>query len=161
MFRCRRPIVGWPNPLPRRPSSRAAGLFILLALPLVASAAESLDPLLARGIGQFERREFEAALATFEAAARLSPNDERPALWAGRAAGRLAESAPPLAAYRLARRTLEEFEKAYALNPRNLDVLDDLIEFHDKAPRFMGGRPAMAAQLRVRRAQLQAEALAR
>ena len=157
MFRCRRPIVGWPNPLPRRPSPRAAGLLILLALPLATHPAEPLDALLAQGTRHFERREFEAALAVFESAERLAPEDERPPLWTGRAAGRLAETASPLTAYRLARRTLQAFERAYALNPRNVDVLDDLIEFHEKAPRFIGGRPALAAQLRERRAQLQAE----
>ena len=160
MFRCRQPIVGWPNPLPRRPPPRAAGLLVLLALPLAALAAESLDALLAQGTRQFERREFEAALASFESAARLAPNDERPPLWVGRSAGRLAETASPVSAYRLARRTLRAFEHAYALNPRNLDVLDDLIEFHEKAPRFIGGRPALAAQLRERRSQLRAEASA-
>ena len=157
MFRCRQPTVGWPNAAPRRAPLRATGSFLLLALPWVTSAADTLDALLTRGVQQFERHEFDAALASFEAAARLAPTDERPVLWAGRAAGRLAEQASPLTAYRMARRTLQDFEKAYALNPRNLDVIDDLIEFHDKAPRFMGGSRAMAEQLRARRAELQAE----
>ena len=157
MFRCRQPTVGWPNASPRRAPLRAAGSFLMLVLPWTASAVDTLDALLARGVAQFERREFDAALASFDAAARLAPGDERPALWSGRAAGRLAEQSSPIIAFRLARRTLQDFERAYALNPRNLDVIDDLIEFHDKAPRFMGGSPSMAEQLRARRAALQAQ----
>ena len=128
-------------------------LLALLLGPGVARATGS-DDLLARGIQRFDAGQFEAALLLFDEAARAAPTDERPVWWSGKAAGRLAEQAGPLRAYQLARRTLRDFEKAHALNPRNVDVIDDLIEFHDKAPRFMGGSPVMARQLRERRAAL-------
>ena len=137
--------VAKSSPLPR-PLLVAAGIFFLMLNAHATDlAAEAFD----RGKGAFERRDFAQALNAFEQAHQQSPSDERYTLWAGRAAGRMAESAGPLGAFSLARKTRRYFEQSYGLNPRNPEVLADLAEFYEKAPRFMGGDAGRALRLRA------------
>jgi len=123
----------------------ASGIFLLM---LNAYAADLAAEAFARGKTAFERRDFALALDAFEQAHQQFPSDERYTLWAGRAAGRMAESAGPLGAFSLARKTRRYFEQSYALNPRNPEVIADLAEFYEKAPRFMGGDAGHARRLR-------------
>lgn len=123
----------------------ASGIFLLM---LNAYAADLAAEAFARGKTAFERRDFALALDAFEQAHQQFPSDERYTLWAGRAAGRMAESAGPLRAFSLARKTRRYFEQSYALNPRNPEVLADLAEFYEKAPGFMGGDAGHARRLR-------------
>ena len=94
----------------------ASGVFLLM---LNAYAADLAAEAFARGKTAFERRDFALALDAFEQAHQQFPSDERYTLWAGRAAGRMAESAGPVRAFSLARKTRRYFEQSYALNPRN------------------------------------------
>ena len=123
----------------------ASGIFLLM---LNAYAADLAAEAFARGKTAFERRDFALALDAFEQAHQQFPSDERYTLWAGRAAGRMAESAGPLGAFSLVRKTRRYFEQSYALNPRNPEVIADLAEFYEKAPRFMGGDAGHARRLR-------------
>lgn len=133
-------------PLLSRPLLVVAGVFLLL---LKASAGDPAAEAFLRGKADFERRAFAPALAAFEQALHAEPNQPVYLLWAGRAAGRLAEEAGPFKAFRLARQTRECFERAYALAPRDPEVVADLAEFYEKAPGFMGGNAEAARRLRA------------
>ena len=137
-------------PLLSRPLLVVAGVFLLL---LKASAGDLAAEAFLRGKTDFERRAFAPALTAFEQALQAEPQNPTYLLWAGRAAGRLAEEAGPLRAFTLARKTRACFERAYALAPRDPGVVADLAEFYEKAPGFMGGDAAAARRLR---AELQA-----
>ncbi len=104
----------------------------------------------AQGKRLYEQKDYTHALAAFDRAARDEPADERFLYWAGKSAGRLAEAAGPLAAFSLARRTRLAFERAYELNPRNLEVMEALAQFYTQAPGFMGGSEAKAQVLNER-----------
>jgi Flp pilus assembly protein TadD len=69
----------------------------------------------------------------------LAPSEASYYLWLGRAYGRKAETAFPLAAPHDAAKARTNFEKAFALDPDNPDVTDDLFEYYLQAPGFLGG----------------------
>jgi Flp pilus assembly protein TadD len=69
----------------------------------------------------------------------LEPGKSTYYLWLGRAYGRKAETAFPLVAPHDAAKARMNFEKAYALDPKNPDATDDLFEYYLEAPGFLGG----------------------
>jgi Flp pilus assembly protein TadD len=74
-------------------------------------------------------------------------------LWLGRAYGRKAEVAFPLAAPRDAAKARGNLERALQLDPNNPDVTDDLFEFYLQAPGFLGGGFDKAARMAEKIAQ--------
>ena len=67
--------------------------------------------------------------------------------WLGRAYGRRAEVSNPLLAPMLASKARQAFEKAVALDARNVDALDDLFDYYLEAPGFLGGGFDKAARV--------------
>ncbi len=124
-----------------------SGLF--LCLNGAARADEAATAAFAQGQTAFDQSNFEPALAEFDKAAAANPTEPLYLLWAGRAAGRLAEQVGLMASFRLARRAHDYFERAYQLDPRDPDILADLAEFHEKAPGFVGGDEDRARELRA------------
>ena len=72
--------------------------------------------------------EYKKAIASLEEALTLAPNDAHLYLWLGRAQGRKAEHANPLAAPSWATKARTSFEKSVELNPKNVEALSDLFE---------------------------------
>jgi tetratricopeptide (TPR) repeat protein len=64
--------------------------------------------------------------------------------WLAQAYGIAAERAPVVRQFSLAVKAGKEFERAVALDPSNLDAVEDLIEFQIEAPVFLGGSVAKA-----------------
>src|SRR5579864_3009664 len=64
-----------------------------------------------------------------EKALALEPQNSAYHLWLGRAMGRKAEDSNPFTAFGLARRVKSEFERAVALDGRNLSARADLVEY--------------------------------
>ena len=91
------------------------------------------------GRNYYMQGEFKKATEVLEKAAAADPADSNCELWLGRAFGRRAETASPLAAPSNANKARQHFEKAVQLNPRNVDALSDLFEYYVQAPGFMGG----------------------
>jgi tetratricopeptide (TPR) repeat protein len=77
----------------------------------------------------------------------LDPTQATYFLWLGRAYGRKAEVAFPLAAPRDASKARASLEKALELDPKNSDATDDLFEFYLQAPGFLGGGFDKAARM--------------
>jgi len=102
------------------------------------------------GQNLFMLGEYKKASEAFEKAAALDPNDAKLIHWLGRAYGRRAETANPLAAPGLALKTRQMFEKAVELDPADKDALGDLLDFYLDAPGFLGGgihKAEMLAQM--------------
>ena len=59
--------------------------------------------------------------------------------WMGRAYGLKAESAGPIAGYKLAKHVLAAFETAVSLDGKNAAAANDLSEYYVNAPSFVGG----------------------
>jgi len=83
----------------------------------------------------------------------VDPNRSSYYIWLGRAYGRKAEIAFPLAAPRDASKARASFERALELDPNNPDATDDLFEFYLQAPGFLGGGFDKAARMADRIAQ--------
>jgi tetratricopeptide (TPR) repeat protein len=64
--------------------------------------------------------------------------------WLAQAYGTAAERAPVVRQFGLAVKAGREFERAVALDPSNLDAVEDLIEFQIEAPAVLGGSVAKA-----------------
>jgi len=83
--------------------------------------------------------EFKKATDALEKAVAAEPNNSDYVLWLGRAYGRRAETSNPLSALGHASKARQYFERAAQLNPKNIEALNDLLEYQMEAPGFMGG----------------------
>lgn len=91
------------------------------------------------GRALFMNDDLRSAAETLERAVALNPQSSSAFLWLGRAYGRRAEAAFPLAALNLATRARQSFEKAVQLDPSNREAINDLFEFYLEAPGVIGG----------------------
>ena len=83
--------------------------------------------------------EYKKATEVLEKAVAAEPNNSIYVMWLARAYGRKAEVANPFSAAGLASKSRQYFEKAVALDPHNIDALNDLLEYYLEAPGFLGG----------------------
>jgi tetratricopeptide (TPR) repeat protein len=83
--------------------------------------------------------DYKRASESLERAVRLEPGNSDYYMWLGRAYGRRAETSSFITAPGLASKARQSFEKAFQLNPRNLEAVGDLFEYYLEAPSFMGG----------------------
>jgi Flp pilus assembly protein TadD len=79
------------------------------------------------------------AVESLEKAAALNPAGSMTWTWLGRAYGRRAETAFPLAAVGWANKARQAFEKAVQLDGSNGEAVNDLFEFYLQAPPVVGG----------------------
>jgi tetratricopeptide (TPR) repeat protein len=100
------------------------------------SDAESFN-LLCRAY--FALEDYSRAQSSCEKAIALDPNNARYHLWMGRVYGEKADRANFLVAASLAGKTRDEFERAVALDPKDVDARLDLAEFYLEAPGVVGG----------------------
>jgi tetratricopeptide (TPR) repeat protein len=124
-------------------------LILLTGLPVAATEplpGESRDYL--EGRRRYDAGDFKGAVAAFERAAARDPEDDRAVYWLGKACGRVAERAGPLAAMKWAGRTRDALERAVEINPDNPDAVYSLAQFYEEAPRFIGGNAKKARELR-------------
>lgn len=106
------------------------------------------------GTALYAQGEYEQAAAQFAAAAEFDPTDAASQLMLGRSWGRVAEDSNWVRAVTLAPRVLRAFEAAVRLDPDNVEALEDLAEYHRRAPGFLGGSNQRAEELEARLATL-------
>ena len=106
--------------------------------------AESLRLL---GQSYFMMADYKKAAEAFERSIAMDSSDSKAFLWLGRAYGRRAETAFPMAAPAYAVKTRTSFEKAVALDSTNIEAVNDLFEYYLDAPGFLGGGVDRAAKL--------------
>lgn len=134
-------------------------LSLLLAVTLPAFADAPALPSNAdfsNGVRQYEAGKFKSAVAAFDRAAALEPENDVFAYWVGKACGRVAEQAGPISAIKWAGRTRDALERAVELNPGNPDAVGALATYYEQAPGFLGGDADKARELRARLAALAA-----
>ncbi len=123
-------------------------LKILLAIePKDAAVLELI------GRNYYMTGDYRRATDWLEKALAAAPSSSSPALWLGRAYGRRAETSSMLTAPGYAGKARKYFEKAVALNPRDLEAANDLLEYYLQAPGFLGGGYEKAAELAERIAE--------
>jgi tetratricopeptide (TPR) repeat protein len=83
--------------------------------------------------------DFKKATDSLERAESAEPRNSQYALWLGRAYGRRAETSNPFSAIGHASKARQYFEKAVEFDPRNIEALNDLLEYYLEAPGMLGG----------------------
>ena len=91
------------------------------------------------GQNYFMTGDYRKGTEALEKAVAAEPNNSNYAMWLGRLYGRRAEMAGPLGAMGNASKARQYFEKAVALEPTNIDALNDLLDYQLEAPGFLGG----------------------
>ena len=109
-------------------------LKILLAMPEKDAAVDELI-----GLNYFGLTDYKKATDYLEKAVAAEPNNASHVLWLARAYGRRAETSSVFTAPGLASKSHQYFEKAVQLDPKNLDALNDLLDYYLEAPGFLGG----------------------
>jgi len=109
-------------------------LAILQAIPQKDATVNELI-----GRNYYMMGEFKKATDSLERAEAAEPRNAAYALWLGRAYGRRAEMSNPISAMGQASKARQYLEKAAELDPRNLDALNDLLEYYMDAPGLLGG----------------------
>jgi tetratricopeptide (TPR) repeat protein len=107
--------------------------------PRVAANSNDADAVYYLGRAKMESRDLESAVKLAEKAVALSPNSSRAHLLVADVAIQMAQNAGIFKGLGLAHRFREEAEKAIALDPKNLDAREDLMEFYFDAPGIGGG----------------------
>jgi tetratricopeptide (TPR) repeat protein len=127
-------------------------LFILSLVMMQGRGAEhgETDSNFRLGRQNYEKGDYRAAIEAFSAAVKLAPDTSAYHHWLGKSYGRLAEESNLFKAYRLAGKTREELERAVALDDKNIEATEDLMEFYLQAPVFLGGGKDKADKLRQR-----------
>jgi tetratricopeptide (TPR) repeat protein len=111
---------------------------------LSAASPDEPDIRLWLGKAYLKTREWDDAVDAIEKAVELQPQNARYHLWLGRACGSRAEHSFILTAYGWARRVVKEFETARSLDPKDLGIRFDLLEFYLEAPSLVGGGKSKA-----------------
>ncbi len=103
-----------------------------------------------------DKGDLDAAIKRGEEAVAANRGDSETWLWLGRAYGRKAQTGSVFSRVSLATKCQAAFEKAVALDPRNLDAREDLLTYYLQAPGVMGGSKAKAREQAVELAMLDA-----
>ena len=125
-------------------------LLLAAVLPAAAGALHPDNGDFNSGLRHYEAGKFKAAVAAFDRAAAVDPENDVYAFWVGKACGRVAENAGPISAIKWAGRTRDALERAVELNPDNADAVGALASYYEQAPGFLGGDAAKARELRAR-----------
>ena len=114
---------------------------------LKAARNQDVDILELTGQCNFMLADYKKAGEIFEKALALSPQSSVLHHWLGRAFGRRAETGSVFTAPSFASKARQEFERAYQLDPRNQEAVNDLFDYYLQAPGFLGGGIDKAAAL--------------
>ncbi|WP_321470026.1 tetratricopeptide repeat protein [uncultured Paludibaculum sp.] len=91
------------------------------------------------GKAAYQLGDFKKSIEFFEKASQANPSKSTYVNWLGRAWGRRAETANPFMAPGYASKARQYFEQAVALNPRDVEAVNDLFSYYLEAPGFLGG----------------------
>ncbi len=86
-----------------------------------------------------EREDYDAAIHDLEAALTISPGTSRYHSALGDAYGLASEKAGVFKKFTMARKCLSEYERAVALDPKDLEAHERLFEYYFRAPSIVGG----------------------
>ena len=99
------------------------------------------------GKSYLKMRKWGNAVKAMKKAVDIEPSNALYRLWLGRAYGENADHRKnPFGAYGDARQCIKQFEKAAELDPENINIRFDLVEFYAQAPGIVGGGKDKARQ---------------
>jgi tetratricopeptide (TPR) repeat protein len=106
-----------------------------------ANSVPEIDPeeLYVSGLKNYENKNYEEAIKQLEIAVAQEPEIARYHHILAVSYGREAENVNWFKAMDYAKRTLKHLEISNELDPNNLEILDDLMDFYHEAPGFLGG----------------------
>ena len=143
--------------MPNVPTLRRAVLAALLVFSLSAGAQEAPPPSHVAHIANALRESaLDRAVELGEKLVSQSPDDGHAWHWLGRAYGRQAQSASMLKRPGWAGKCFDAFEKAVALDPKNVEARFDLMQYYMQAPGFLGGSEDKAREQAVEIGKLDA-----
>ena len=93
-----------------------------------------------------EKDDLDAAVALGEKAVAAEPGSSQAWLWLGRSYGRKAQKASIFSQLGLAKKCKTAFEKSVALDPKNVDARDGLVNYYLQAPGLAGGSKEKAKE---------------
>jgi Flp pilus assembly protein TadD len=114
---------------------------------LTDQSIQTAEALALMGKSYFMLGEFKRATEYLEKAVASDPQKSEYFHWLGKAYGRRAETSSILTAPGYASKTRQYFEQAVALDPKNLEAINDLFTYYLEAPGFLGGGIDKAAAL--------------
>jgi len=120
------------------------GAAIQTLAPIAEKSAEETELL---GKSYYMLGAYRDATDAFHKAVEMDPKNASYYHWLGRAYGRRAETAFPIAAPNYAAKARSNFEKSVELNPTDGEALDDLFEYYLQAPGLLGGGLDKAAKV--------------
>lgn len=112
----------------------------LISMPLAA------QNLVEEGQAALDRNDPQAALGLLQQAEAADPNNATIHYLLGVAFGNLAQKANAFRRMSLARHTRDEFERAVAIDPKDLDARWALVQYYALAPGYLGGSEQKAQQ---------------
>lgn len=122
-------------------------LLICLGWTVISLAETCGEPCFNKGLIYHEQGEYQAAAEAFESAVESDPGNSLYHLWLSKSYGKLARQSNWAQAMTLARKTRQELEVAVSLDGENLDALEDLRNYYEDAPGFLGGNREKARQI--------------
>lgn len=107
----------------------------------LANEAVLEDPeiLYLSGLANYEKKNYEEAITLLQSAVTQNPDVAKYHHILAVSYGREAENVNWFKAMDYAKRTLTHLEISNELDPNNLEILDDLMDFYHEAPGFLGG----------------------
>ena len=91
------------------------------------------------GLAHYEKKQYEKAISELKVAVESEPEVAKYHHILAVSYGREAENVNWFKAMDYAKKTLLHLEKANELDPYNLEILDDLMDYYHEAPGFLGG----------------------
>ena len=106
-----------------------------------ANTGNDIDPesLYISGLAHYENKQYEKAVSDLKVAVEKEPEVAKYHHILAVSYGREAENVNWFKAMDYAKKTLAHLEKANELDPYNLEILDDLMDYYHEAPGFLGG----------------------
>ena len=121
-------------------------LCLLLSNKIVIADSEA-ESLYQSGLHLFDNEKFEISIEKLENAVELRPDVAKYHHILAKSYGRLAEDSGWLKAIRLAKETLKHLELAAELDPKDTEILSDLMKYYQEAPIFLGGSTKKANKI--------------
>ena len=121
-------------------------LCLLLSNKIVIADSEA-ESLYQSGLHLFDNAKFENSIEKLENAIELRPDVAKYHHILAKSYGRLAEESGWLKAIKLAKETLRHLELAAELDPKNTEILSDLMKYYQEAPIFLGGSTKKANKI--------------
>ena len=117
-----------------------------ILMPLASAKTAPAEVLFLAGRLALRAREYGSAVGLLERAVRIDGRSSTYALWLGRAYAQDAVNGNKLRLVFVAKRSKNEYERAVALDPDNIDARMDLGQYYLLAPGIAGGSQERAAE---------------